>query len=844
MRTLGSRALLFSLFALPLLAQPTAPSEFLGYELGTRFTPHHRIVDYFDHLAAESGKVSIEQYGETWEGRPLTLAVITTESNQARIDEIRLRHRQLLNPRKTTFSALRRTAEEEPVVVWLAFGVHGNESSSSEAAMRVAWWAVSEAGEEILGNTILLIDPVQNPDGRERYVGWYHQTQGVRPNPNPEAVEHREQWPGGRYNHYLFDMNRDWAWATQPETRGRIAVYRDWQPQVVVDLHEMYYEDTYFFPPATSPVNTNIHPDTTAWLDRFGRENAEAFSEHGWPFFVGEAFDLFYPGYGDSWPSLRGSIGMTYEVGGHGAAGTIVETEDERLVTLSDRIQKHTTAAITTVRTASANAASLLEHTWNARARLLDDPTQFVIDPDSRFFGDLIRLLDVQGIEYSFLADSRTVRAQAVETARVVSTSLPAGALVIPVAQPAGGLVNTLFERSPEVSPEFLEKQRERVEFDESTEFYDITGWSLPLALNLDSWRVTAPLPVSSAARPSQPAGGAPPARYGWVLDGAEPAVFKAAGRLLDRQIRFGVLSERGRLGEREFARGSLVILRHENPDDVAMLLDLMGRATGASFIGFDSGWTGGLPLGSTRVVPVRNPQIALVSGNGVFPSSFGSLWWGLDAEIGIPHSVLRLDTLAAVDLDAYRVIVLPDGYGYAAALTEPVMEKLGSWVRGGGTLVAVGGAAAALRQPSGVSKLRLRGADEDADEDEEAEEPQRYVPIEIPGAVFRTEANMRSHYTMGMTEAPFVMVTGSITLEPEPHGAANIVTIAEEDPVVAGVVFDESREKVRGAAWMVAERVGRGRMITFADEPYFRGFWKGTLPLFLNSVLYTPSFL
>ncbi len=298
-------------------AVPT-PEQFLGYKLGDRFTSWDRILDYFGELTKHSNLITVEKIGETYEGRPLVLAVITSPKNRAALESIRADVASLANG-SVDASRAAAIAQSTPAVAWLAFGVHGNESSSSEAAMEVASTLLRDPeSEKLLDDLVVIIDPLQNPDGRERYVQWYTRTRGAQPSDSPEAAEHAEPWPGGRFNHYLIDMNRDWAWTSQRETRARVAQYQRWNPQVFVDFHEMGSNSTYFFPPDAKPINSNLPKDVEKWLGVFGRANAEAFTKRGWPFFVGEVFDLFYPGYGDSWPSLHGAIGMTYEVAGGG----------------------------------------------------------------------------------------------------------------------------------------------------------------------------------------------------------------------------------------------------------------------------------------------------------------------------------------------------------------------------------------------------------------------------------------------------------------------------------------------------------------------------------------------
>ena len=324
---------------------------------------------YSRALADASPLVDYRAYGTTPEGRELFQLVIASEQNLGRLNSILAANAELA--RGAGAERAREIASANPAVVYFSYGVHGNESSTSEAALYTAWDLARGAPEVagVLDDVVVIIDPVSNPDGRDRYVGWFTSVVGSQPNVNPQAREHREPWPGGRFNHYLFDLNRDWSWATQPETQARLATWWQWNPQVHVDFHEMFYNSTYFFFPAAAPINP-IYPDhILSWGRRFGQANARAFDQFGWAYYTGEAFDLFYPGYGDSWPSLTGAVGMTYEQAGHSAAGIAIQQESGDTLTLHDRAQHHRTSGQATLRTAAAGRTQLLRTTPPRRAR-------------------------------------------------------------------------------------------------------------------------------------------------------------------------------------------------------------------------------------------------------------------------------------------------------------------------------------------------------------------------------------------------------------------------------------------------------------------------------------------
>src|SRR5437867_2730203 len=486
--------IVIALIAVPAFAQIPTPDEFLGYKLGERFTPHARILDYFNELTKRSNLITVQQFGETCEHRPLVLPVVTSAKNRAALETIRQNVVSLADPAATTPARAAEIAHATPAIVWLAFGVHGNESSSSEAAMLVASSLLRDPDSaKILDNVVVLIDPLLNPDGRERYVQWFMRTRGATADPNPMSFEHNEPWPGGRYNHYLIDMNRDWSWTSQQETKARVAEYRRWNPQVFVDFHEMSSNSTYFFPPDAKPLNANLPKDVEKWLEVFGRANAAAFTSKGWPFFVGETFDLFYPGYGDSWPSLHGAIGMTYEMAGGPRGGSSFLRDDQTVLTLGDRIQRHYTTSMSTLRTASAHADELLLYTYNAM-RATGGQATFLIPPTSPNFRPLIETLQRQAIQIGALASPITVKASRVDNDASESQTFPAGTAVISTKQPLGGLVQTLLERTPTFTKGFVEAQRQKTEADEPNDFYDLTSWSLPLAMDVEAFVVNSPI--------------------------------------------------------------------------------------------------------------------------------------------------------------------------------------------------------------------------------------------------------------------------------------------------------------------------------------------------------------
>lgn len=829
------------------IAQQSIPSpeEFLGYRIGDRFTPHHRILDYFGALAQRSDLITMHQIGSTYEDRPLMLATITSAKNRAALDSIRANVNALAHGEGDVASIAKNT----PAVVWLAFGIHGNESSSAEASMMVAHTLLTNPDyTRLLDNLVVIIDPLENPDGRERYIQWFHRTRGVKPNANPDAYEHQEPWPGGRYNHYLIDMNRDWTWQSQRETQARTAEYVKWSPQVFVDFHEMSYTSSYFFPPDAKPINANLPKAVEDWLDVFGRANASEFSKQGWPFFVAETFDLFYPGYGDSWPSLHGAVGMTYEMAGHSRAGTAVLREDGTVLTLGDRALRHYTTGITTVRTAAAHREELLRYTYDAaRAQIDGGKNVFLILPGSPNFDTLIGLLQKQDVKIEMLGTATTVKATRIDRDVTEAHAFPAGTAVVNTRQPLGALANTLLEKAPAFSKGFVEQQRAKAEADEPDEFYDLTTWSLPLAMNVEAWVTTTPVAGTTSLQKTA-ASPFRSASYGYLVDALDPNVYKFAGRLLQDEVRFSVVDSDIAAGDRPFARGTMVILKGNNDKNLDAKLLAAAGATGVNIVPLDSGWMGGgIAFGSEKIRYVKNPKIGLIGGPGTDATSFGMLWHTLDVDTPIPHTVLSTESLGSIDLHDYEVLVFPDGYSYASRLGKRGVDRIKQWVNDGGTIVAIKGASSFFRDKDvAISSLKPweppKKKDGD-DKDKDADTSERYNDFRIPGSAFRTSMNDRSYLTFGVPRSPAVLIEGSGAILPLAKKVDNILTIDAKDPLISGVAWTESIDRIKGSVYVVSEPAGRGQVITFADDPNFRLFWRGTLPIFLNSVLYSPSF-
>jgi hypothetical protein len=830
------------------------PEKVLGFRIGDRFATHSEVAAYVRAVAAAApDRVRVETYGKTPEGRDLLLVVVTAPENLARLEDLSGKIRALYLPAPAKSPS---PPADLPLFVWFSYGVHGDEASSSDAAMATLYHLAASRDSstlDVLRRVVLTMDPMVNPDGRMRYLSWLSTAVTGSPDPNPDAREHHPAWPRGRTNHFGFDLNRDWAWVTQTETRARIARYLRTPPQVHVDFHEMSPESSYFFPPSAEPLHAGLQRDSVRWLSVFGRENASAFDARGWTYFVRETFDLFYPAYGDSWPFFNGAIGMTYEMAGGPGGGLAYRRRDGSILTLKERALKHFTTSLTTLRTAAAHRDELLRDFASARAASLAAADRYYVLPADQDPYRLRLFLD-------------TLSAQGIQVKRSRGSGKDGGgALVIEAAQPSGALAAALLDEKAELPEKFLEEERTKFLRREDEGFYDVTAWSLPAAFGLRASRVSGRAPVSDEAQIQPGKVERSGARLGYLVRSPGLAAFPILARCSQAHIVASVSAKSFRLGGGAYAVGTLFLHREGAPPDLDTIVADLARETSADFVGVDSAWTEeGIALGSERFVPWKPARVGLLTGPGIDRSSAG---WALDEFYRVfryPVSVLDVDSFDEAELARYDAIILPDASArIASGLAKESGEALRAWVKAGGVLVGIGGGAALLREKDvGLSQAtewkapREKQAEKKGDETASSGEkkpaakptPADEADIEnrrirIPGAIFRTRGKPEHFLLFGSPDSPRVLLGTDAPLVPPPDPFQTVVSIEREKPLASGHAWPEAIERMSGTPYLIAEPAGKGWAITFLDDPNFRGFWLGTSLLFGNAAILAPSF-
>jgi hypothetical protein len=760
------------------------PQSILRFPVGefhTNYALMERVIASIAQAAPD--RVRVMDIGETNEHRMMHLVAISSPENISRLEQIKANIARLSDPRSVSPQEAERLVAEMPVLVWLNYTIHGNESASFETMMQVVYQLAAsdeQATREILKNSVALVNVCANPDGHERFVSWYNAN--ATGNPEPLAAEHREPWSVyGRVNRYRFDLNRDNIASTQVETHNMERAYLEWHPQVFVDHHGQPVQ--YFFPPAALPINPNLPQEATArWLATFGRANAAQFDAHNWDYYVRDVFDLFYPGYWDSWPSLNGATGMTYETDGGGFKGINWKRDDDTIVTLRSAIAKHFVASMTTLEVASGNREARLRDYYafrrSAVAEGRSQPMKRIVLVPGRDPGraaDLVGVLLRAGIEVSVTREPLRSEVAHGYSGATSARSFPAGSYVVDLAQPQKRLAKALLEPTTDQDAAFVREQlarfarnerRGRGATKEEYGFYDITAWSLPLAFGVEAYWTEDATEMRGAVALNQEAGAIASANVGvsggraqvaYIIPYERNGAASLAYRLQREGFRIAVATRVLSAGGRDWPRGTLVARVSRNPEALHDAIARLARETGTEVTAVNSAFheTGETGVGSENVISLKAPRIIVAADDAVDQNSYGAMWWVFD-RYGVDFTPMTIASMKRAELDRYNVIILPDGSPerYSAAFGKSGIETLRGWCERGGTLVLIKGAAvfAALKDVN-LTSSRLVGSDEDDQKDQKPPEEgearllssdaqqQQQAPATDTGASPRVEA-------------------------------------------------------------------------------------------------------
>ena len=832
---------LFFVFACGMtFGQLQSPDQFLGYKLGTRYTPHYKIVNYFRHIVENASQlVKLEQYGETNEGRPLLLAYIASSENSTRLESIRINNLRLAGVARDKMAP----NAEGPAIVWLSYNVHGNETSSSEAAMLTIYELVradNSRAKEWLKNTVVIIDPCINPDGRDRYVNWFNSVAGENADPRSFVREHSEPWPGGRPNHYYFDLNRDWAWQTQVETQQRLIKYNQWLPHIHVDFHEQGYEAPYYFAPAAEPFHDVITPWQREFQTIIGRNNAKYFDENGWLYFTRERFDLFYPSYGDTYPTYKGAIGMTYEQGGHGRAGLAVIKADGDTLTLRDRLIHHYTTGMATIEISSMHANRVIQefkkYYDKARSAPAGDYKAYIIRADN---GDRIErlktLLDRNGIDWSY-AHVTSFSGFNYFSGKNENFKTAANDIVINSNQAHSNLISVLFEKNSRLS-------------DSAT--YDITAWSVPYVYGLETYGLNSYVAGTSKEAPlkiTEKVSTGPAYAYAVKWNGMHSARFLA--ELIRRGVKVRYAEQPFYSKGKSFEKGTLLVTKTGNTastNNLDKIVRETAQTADVEYTVIESGFVEkGFDVGSDKVRFIKPPRVALLAGENISSLGMGEIWHFFDVQLHYPVNVVWVDDLDKNILKQIDVLILPEG-NYRLFLEKSMNEALKDWVITGGKIIALESVVAQMsRSDWGI---KMKDIDNDKkDEKKEDKKPdygslKRYenrerddIPNDNPGAIFKVELDNSHPLAFGYPDYYYTIKRDDNIYEFFKEGGWNVGYL-KKDNLVTGFTGSKAREKLKDGLIFGVQNMGRGSIIYLADNPVFRSFWENGKLLFANAV-------
>lgn len=853
---------------------PSVPTfdEVLGHGPGERIYSHAEMMAYLDAVGdAQPKRIRVFEYATSWEGRKLVYAVVGSERNLGRLDEIKKAMQKLADPRTTAEAEARQIIDSVPATTWLAYGVHGNEISSPNAGLFTAYHLLAARGDEvvdsILANSLVIIDPTQNPDGRDRFVHNFRIARGLEPDSHPLAAEHNEPWPGGRTNHYYFDLNRDWLTLTQPETRGRVKALQEWFPLVFVDLHEMGPNSTYYFAPGAVPYNPHITAEQHANLETFGKNNAKWFDRFGFVYFTGEVFDVFYPGYGESWPLFHGSLGMTYEQAS--SRGLVWRRTDGTDLQFRDTVRHHFVSSVSTAEITARHRTKLLTDFYEYRQTAIEEGrTEGIREYILPNLGDTSTVAKLAGLLVEHGIEVR----RATSTLRACGKDYPPGSYAISLAQPAKRLIRTILDPEVSMAAEFLEEQERRRRKRLRDEIYDVTAWSLPLMYNVGC--VACGEPATGDFEAAESTRILPGTLRGQDASLAYlvPWGTAASGRFLAAALQEGLRiysSDKGfTVGGNKYPSGSLIIKVDGNPADLHQRLERLVSRTGADVFATDTGWAEeGVDLGSQNVLHVRRPRVALAWDRPTVSTSAGGTRYVMERQFGYPVTPIRTRQLTGAEIGLFDVLILPEG-DYAPFFDDNAIERLEGWVRAGGTVIGLGlalefladdkvGLLTVSREDKAAAEQPAQKGEEKATAEEagsrilateedylEAIRPQSELPDSVPGVLVKASLD-RDHWLTAGLEGPVnALFRGSSIYSPIPldKGVNAAILLAPDELLASGYLWEENRKQLAYKPLVMVQKHGRGLVVGFTVDPNFRASMDGLNVLFLNAVFRGPA--
>ncbi|MCL6265238.1 M14 family zinc carboxypeptidase [Flagellimonas myxillae] len=796
------------------------PADVIGHEVGEWHVTHDKLMFYMQQLAASSERITLEDRGKTFEGRPILLLTITTPNNHQNIETIRQQHLELSDGGGNVDTS------QMPVVVYQGFSIHGNEPSGSNAALAYAYYLAAAQGPEIesmLDKMVVLLDPSFNPDGLQRFAYWANTNKSINLNPDNNEREYHEVWPGGRTNHYWFDMNRDWLPVQLPESRARIATFHKWLPNILTDHHEMGTNSTFFFQPGepsrVNPLTPHINQDLTREI---GTYHAKALDKIGSLYYSEENYDDYYYGKGSTFPDVNGSIGILFEQGS--SRGHIQESENG-ILTFPFTIRNQFTTAMSTVEAAK-----------NMRSKLLDYQQKFYADMKSEVtrnrtkgivFGDskdasktyhLAEILRRHKIKFHELANDVTISGKAYKKGY---------SYVVPMNQKNPRLIQAMFEK--------------RTTFKDSL-FYDVSAWTFPLAFNVDYANLTSLSNAGPEVTDFQtPKGGVDQkSTYAYLFEWHEYYTPKALNQILEKGLRAKTAKSPFTLEGKTYDYGTIMIpVQNQklDADELHSFLNKVAKESQIKITAVSTGLTRGIDLGSNDFDPIKKQKVAILVGDGVRSYDAGEIWHLFDTRYDMKITKLDTRDFSDVNLDIYTDLIIPSGWG-SQIMDTAAAKKIHSWVKEGGTVIGYRTAVNWLEKNDFIKvdtkKDTLVAKNVAFDQKDD------FTGAQVTGgAIFETRIDRSHPINYGYKNTNLAMFRNTnIYLKPEKNSYDNPIQYTN-DPLLSGYISEENQELIKNSVPFKVKRLGRGRVVLFTDNTNFRAFWYGTNKLLMNAIFF-----
>ncbi|WP_149275173.1 M14 family metallopeptidase [Pareuzebyella sediminis] len=796
------------------------PKEILGHEVGEWHVTHDKLIYYMQQLANSSDRISIENRGETFEGRPLLLLTITSPKNHENIDRIQKEHLALTEGNGSSISV-----DDKPIVVYQGFSIHGNEPSGSNAALLYAYYLAAAEGEridELLDNVIILLDPSFNPDGLQRFAYWANTNKSINLNPDNNEREYHEIWPSGRTNHYWFDLNRDWLPVQLPESRARIASFYQWMPNILTDHHEMGTNSTFFFQPGEP---TRVHPLTPLENQTLTREigayHAKALNKIGSLYYSEENYDDYYYGKGSTFPDVTGGIGILFE---QASSRGHVQYSDNGLLTFPFTIRNQLTTALSTIRAALELRIKILAYQQkfykNIRIESAIGRTKAFVfgnTKDAARTWHLAEILKRHKVKVHELSQDTQLNGNPYKKGY---------SYVVPLNQKNDRLIKAMFEK--------------RTTFSDSI-FYDISAWTFPLAFNLDYTELRAlDYAGTEIDELSFPSGNVDAkSNYAYLFEWNEYYTPKALNKILNHGIRAKVAKAPFGLGNHQYGYGTIMIpVKNQNlsSDQLYRFLQGIAKESALQIRAANGSYAKGIDLGSNDFDTVKKQKVALLVGDGIRSYDAGEIWHLFDTRYAMELTKIDLDYINTADLSSYTDIIVPSAS--AKVFTKSMSNKLKQWVRAGGTLIGYRNTVALLEK-NGFMALEFKTDTLRAKHISFAEKSDFKGAQEIGGAIIEAHIDLSHPINYGYDNVTLPLFRNTTTfIKPDKNSYNNPIQYTST-PLMSGYISEENLELLKNSVPFQAQRMGKGWVMGFTDNTNFRAFWYGTNKLLMNAIFF-----